>query len=173
MSCRGGGRGAGAGAGCGCAPRSLMPPVARCCGFAGEKPAAVRLKKGWRTHGGRIKGGPSQYPERLLRSPFSGSPGFKRLQRPFIISALDRRASTPLTACLSQIGGHQTPLTLTLTHGHRSTTTRRVATSSYDLPPSTLQGCSHSRASHYLLEDAGCSSVNSVGASRSDVNILD
>ena len=24
----------------------------------------------------RIKGGPSQYPERLLRSPFSGSPGF-------------------------------------------------------------------------------------------------
>jgi hypothetical protein len=23
----------------------------------------------------RIKGGPSQYPERLLRSPFSGSPG--------------------------------------------------------------------------------------------------
>jgi len=24
----------------------------------------------------RIKGGPSQYPESLLRSPFSGSPGF-------------------------------------------------------------------------------------------------
>ena len=27
----------------------------------------------------RIKGGPSQYPERLLRSPFSGSPGYHDL----------------------------------------------------------------------------------------------
>ena len=33
------------------------------------------------THAGRIKGGPSQYPERLLRSPFSGSPGLKSLCR--------------------------------------------------------------------------------------------
>jgi hypothetical protein len=32
---------------------------------------------------GRIKGGPSQYPERLLRSPFSGSPGY--LEGPYEI----------------------------------------------------------------------------------------
>jgi hypothetical protein len=36
------------------------------------------IRKKGRTHGGRIKGGPSQYPERLLRSPFSGSPGFNK-----------------------------------------------------------------------------------------------
>jgi len=40
---------------------------ARACARSAKKKVA-------RTHG-RIKGGPSQYPERLLRSPFSGSPG--------------------------------------------------------------------------------------------------
>ena len=50
--------------------RAWMEPAA-----AGRRTRASRGgKKGWRTHA-RIKGGPSQYPERLLRSPFSGSPG--------------------------------------------------------------------------------------------------
>jgi hypothetical protein len=42
----------------------------------GRRRACARGKKkvGARTDA-RIKGGPSQYPERLLRSPFSGSPG--------------------------------------------------------------------------------------------------
>jgi hypothetical protein len=47
-----------------------------------DAPGTGRSRAGGRAHramakkGGRIKGGPSQYPERLLRSPFSGSPGF-------------------------------------------------------------------------------------------------
>jgi hypothetical protein len=38
--------------------------------------ARIAQRQKGSTQDGRIKGGPSQYPERLLRSPFSGSPGF-------------------------------------------------------------------------------------------------
>ena len=47
-------------------------------GRSGAEDARIarwQKKVGGRTDA-RIKGGPSQYPERLLRSPFSGSPGF-------------------------------------------------------------------------------------------------
>ena len=45
MSCRGGDEAPVRARGVAVPPRSLMPPVARSCGFAGEKPAAVRLQK--------------------------------------------------------------------------------------------------------------------------------
>jgi hypothetical protein len=56
----------------GAAPSSDAPGAGR----SGTRRRAHRAerKKVARTHA-RIKGGPSQYPERLLRSPFSGSPG--------------------------------------------------------------------------------------------------
>jgi hypothetical protein len=50
--------------------RAWMEPAA-----AGRRTRASRGGKK-RLEDARIKGGPSQYPERLLRSPFSGSPGF-------------------------------------------------------------------------------------------------
>ena len=57
--------------------RQRRPPTRLEPAAAGRRTrvrACGAQKKG-RTHA-RIKGGPSQYPERLLRSPFSGSPGY-------------------------------------------------------------------------------------------------
>ena len=51
-------------------PTRLEPAAAG----RGGAHCARSAKKGCTEHA-RIKGGPSQYPERLLRSPFSGSPG--------------------------------------------------------------------------------------------------
>jgi hypothetical protein len=54
----------------GAAPSSDAPGTGR-SGTRRRAHRAVRKKRS----DARIKGGPSQYPERLLRSPFSGSPG--------------------------------------------------------------------------------------------------
>jgi hypothetical protein len=53
----------------GAAPSADAPGAGR----SGARRRASRKGKKGRTDT-RIKGGPSQYPERLLRSPFSGSP---------------------------------------------------------------------------------------------------